>query len=387
MASHRATFAEIDLAAFQHNLKLIRTLIAPGVKVMAVVKADAYGHGAVPCAKAAIQAGADCLGVAILEEGMQLRQSGIEVPILIMASIFPGEVKDLIHHNLSTTLNTEALAEALARQAKNMAKTASVHLKVDTGMGRLGMPPEELIGFVEKIRSLKNLQVDGIFTHFSSADEEDPGFTLWQISRLNKALEQLKSAGTSLPRVHAANSAAILRFPDSQFDLVRPGIILYGALPSSVMQPIVAALRQNNPEHCFHPVMHWKTKILQINHVPKGTPLSYNKQFITQRDSLIATLPAGYADGLSRNLSNRMQVLVRGQRAPQVGVICMDLCLIDVTGVKGVQLEDEVVFFGKQGKTMIPVDEMAERANTISYEILCTVGKRVPRIYLGLIHK
>lgn len=379
MTIQRATIAEIDLTAFKHNLDRIRSLLDPQVKLMAVVKADAYGHGAVPCAKAAMEAGADWLGVAILDEGVELRDSGIDAPVLVMGSIFPDEAKDLVHYDLSTSVSDTSLAQELSRQAEKQGKTVGIHIKIDTGMGRLGMLLEDLLNFVEKVQSLKNLSMEGIFTHLSSADEADPEFTLGQLSLLSQAIDALKSKGITLPMVHAANSSAILNFPDSHLDMVRPGISLYGTLGLSEKSssPNQKAL----PE--FKQVMQWKTKILQINKLPKGTPLSYNRKFTTKRESLIAILPVGYGDGLNRRLSNNMDVLVRGQRVPQVGTICMDLCLVDVTDIEDVQCKDEVALFGQQGDETITVDEMAERCGTISYEILCNVGKRVPRIYLA----
>ena len=385
MTTHRATFAEIDLNAFKHNLGKIRSLLEPQVKIMAVVKTDAYGHGAIPSAKAAIEAGADWLGVAILEEGVELRTSGIDAPILVMGGIFPDETKNLIQYGLSTGVSDLSLANELARQADKQGKTVGVHIKIDTGMGRLGMTPDQLPGFMEQMQSLKSLRVEGICTHLSSADEADPEFTLMQLDRLSRAVDQLKSKGIDLPMTHAANSAAILNFPASHLDMVRPGISLYGTLglsekssnPDRKASPGVSKLALRKEQ-----VMHWKTKILQISKVPKGTPLSYNRQFTTDRDSLIAVLPVGYGDGLNRALSNNMDVLVRGQRARQVGTICMDLSLIDVTAIEGVRPEDEVVLFGQQENEIITVDEMAERCGTISYEILCNVSKRVPRVYL-----
>jgi alanine racemase len=379
MANHRATVAEIDLSAFRHNLTEIRSLVAPKVKIMAVVKADGYGHGAIPCAKAAVEAGTDWLGVAILEEGVELRESGVIAPILVMGGIFPNEVEELIRHDLSTSLSSLPLAERLNQQAEKQGKTVGVHLKVDTGMGRLGMHPEELLSFVEQIQPMKNLRLEGIFTHLSSSDEPDTEYTQLQFSRLVEALTPLKAKGISLPLIHTANSAAILTVADSHLNMVRPGIILYGALPSPALKPTVDAMNAHDVH--FRPVMRWKSKILHINKVPKGTPLSYNRQFTTDRESRIATLPVGYGDGLNRALSNNMDVLIRGQRAPQVGVICMDLTLIDVTDIEGVIVEDEAVLIGTQGEETITADEMAEQCGTISYEILCNVGKRVPRVY------
>ncbi len=379
MENHRATVAEIDLSAFRHNLTSIRSLLAPKVQIMAVVKADGYGHGAIPCAKAAVEAGADWLGAAILQEGVELRENGVTAPILVMGGVFPNEVEELIRHDLSTSVNTLPLARLLNQHAEKQGKMVGVHLKVDTGMGRLGMAPEELLSFVEQIQLMKNLRMEGIFTHLSSADEPDPEFTELQFTRLLHALTALKAKGIALPLIHTANSAAILTVADSHLNMVRPGIILYGALPSPDLKPTIEAMKAHDVS--FHPVMSWKSKIIQINTLPAGSPLSYNRQFTTERESQIATLPIGYGDGLIRALSNNMDVLIRGQRAPQVGTICMDLTLIDVTDIEGVELEDEAVLIGTQGEATITVDDMAEQCGTISYEILCNVSKRVPRVY------
>jgi alanine racemase len=376
MTTQRATIAQVDLNAFKHNLGKIRSLLEPQVKTMAVVKANAYGHGAIPCAKAALEAGADWLGVAILEEGVELRTSGIDAPILVMGSIFPDEAKELVQYGLSTGVSDYSLARELSSQAEKLGKTVGVHLKVDTGMGRLGILPDKLPGFMEEMQSLKNILVEGIFTHLSSADEADPEFTLGQLNRLSQSIDSLKSKSIEVPMVHAANSSAILNFPASHLGMVRPGIALYGTLGLSAK----SSNPNTSPE--LKPVMQWKTKILQISKLPKGTPLSYNRQFTTDRDSVIAVLPVGYGDGLNRRLSNNMEVLVKGKRAPQIGTICMDLSLIDVTDIEGVQCQDEVVLFGQQENKIIAVDEMAERCGTISYEILCNVSKRVPRVYL-----
>jgi alanine racemase len=377
MTIQRATVAEIDLNAFKHNLDRIRSRLDPEVKLMAVVKANAYGHGAIPCAKAALEAGADWLGAAILEEGVELRYSGIDAPILVMGGIFPDEAKSLIQYGLSTSVSDISLAQELSQQADKQGKTAGIHLKIDTGMGRLGITPDELPDFMEQMQSLKSLRVEGIFTHLSSADEADSEFTREQLSRLGQSIDSLKSKGIEVPMVHAANSSGILNFPASHLDMVRPGISLYGTLGLSAKNS-----KPNSTSGELKQVMQWKTKILQIRNLPKGASLSYNRQFTTQRDSRIAVLPVGYGDGLNRRLSNNMEILVRGQRAPQVGTICMDLCLIDVTDIKDVQCEDEVVLFGKQENEFITVDEMAERCGTISYEILCNVSERVPRLYL-----
>ncbi len=349
---------------------------------MAVVKADAYGHGALPCTQAVLDSGADTLGVGILAEGIELREQGIQAPIQVLVGIFPDEVDDLIQHNLTTTLYSRSLAETLSQRAGHLGKAVVVHIKVDTGMGRLGIAPDQLPGLVEYIAGLNNVRIESLFTHLSSADDPDPKFTQNQIARFQSALDQLKKAKLNVPLAHCANSAALLQFPESQYDLVRPGISLYGALPALTLGPVVKSLTTKNPKFSLLPVMQWKTRILNINSLPKGSPVSYGKKFVTQRDSRIATLPVGYADGLERLLTHRMNVLVRGHKAPQVGTICMDMCMIDVTDIAEAQEGDEVVLFGQQGKETITADEMAAQAGTIPYEILCGVGKRVPRSYL-----
>ena len=357
-------------------------MLKPGVQLMAVVKADAYGHGALPCSQAALDAGAETLGVGIVSEGIELREQDVQAPIHVLVGIFPDEVDDLIQHNLTTTLHSRSLAKTLSQRAGVLGKEVGVHLKVDTGMGRLGTAPDQLLGLVEFINSLKNIRIESIFTHFASADSDDPGFTQKQIKQFQSALNQLKKAKLKIPLAHCANSAALLQFPESQHDLVRPGIALYGALPDPGLATAVQSLTSKNKKFSLRPVMQWKTRILSVNALPAGSPVSYSQKFVTSRDSLIAILPVGYADGLERILTNRMQVLVRGHKAPQVGTVCMDMCMVDVTDIADAQEGDEVVLFGQQGSESISVDEMAAQAGTIPYEILCGVGKRVPRIYL-----
>jgi len=379
---HRATVAEVHVSNLRHNVQALRSLLQPGVRLMAVVKADAYGHGAGPCTRAVLEAGADTLGVGILTEGIELREQGIKAPIHVLVGIFPDEANELIQHNLTTTLYSRPLAETLSQRAGRLGKDVGVHIKIDTGMGRLGVSPDQLPGLVEYIAGLNNVRIESLFTHLSSADDSDPEFTQNQIAQFQSALQQLKSAKFNIPLAHCANSAALLQFPESQFDLVRPGIALYGALPAPGLGSVADALTTVNKSFPLLPVMQWKTRILTINSLPKGSPVSYGKKFVTSRDSKIATLPVGYADGLERLLTNRMQVLVRGHKVPQVGTICMDMCMVDVTNITGVQEGDEVVLIGQQGNETITADEMAAQANTIPYEILCGVGKRVPRIYL-----
>ena len=377
MAHHRATRAEIDLTAFRHNLQNLRKYLDPQTRIMAVVKADAYGHGAVPCARIAVESGAaNYLGAGVIEEGIELRENGLNAPILILGSIFPDEAEDLVRHNLATILCTQPLAQALSKEAEKQDKTVSVHIKVDTGMNRLGISPENLPALLDQVRNLKNLKIEAVSTHFSSADDEDLSVTQAQLEKFQTALTILQKEGVHTPIVHCANTSALFKFPESHFNMVRPGLILYGVLPSPSLRPII-----DQGENPFQPVMQWKSQIILLKPIAKNQPVSYSGSFTTQRDSLIATLPIGYADGLHRMLSNKMDVLIRGRRAPQVGNICMDMILIDVTDIPDVQAGDEVVIFGRQEDQMISVEELAMEGQTIPYEILCNVGKRVPRIY------
>jgi alanine racemase len=381
MAQHRATRAEINLKAFKHNLQNLKTILTPETGIMAVVKADAYGHGALPCAKAAVESGVDYLGAGVIEEGIDLRKNGITNPILILGSIFPDETPDLVHHNLSTILCTSQLAQSLSKEAEKQGKSVNVHIKVDTGMNRLGVHPENLLELIKEIGSLPGLKIEGLSTHFSSADDEDISITNNQIKLFQKILAEMQEMGVQPPLTHLANTSALFRFPESHSKMVRPGLILYGALPSPVLQPVVQDICKKENLENFQPVMQWKSKIILLKSVLKGQPLSYSRKYFTQRESLIATLPIGYADGLHRDLSNKMEVLITGKRAPQVGTICMDMTLIDVTEIPNVKLGDEVVIFGRQGAEEIQVEELAEKGNTIPYELLCNVGKRVPRVY------
>ncbi len=380
MAHHRATRAEIDLQAFRHNFQNLRNYLDPQIRIMAVVKADAYGHGAIPCARIAVDSGADYLGAGVIEEGLEFRESGLDAPILILGSIFPDEAEDLVRHDLATILCTQPLAQALSKEARKQDKTVSVHIKVDTGMNRLGVSPENLPGLLDQICNLPNLKIEGISTHFSSADNEDLSITQAQLEKFQTALTIAQKRGVSAPLLHCANTSALFKFPKSRFNMVRPGLILYGTLPSPSLQAVLDQEKKLTP---FQPVMQWKSQIILVKSIAKGQHVSYSGSFTTQKNSLIATLPIGYADGLHRNLSNKMEVLIRGKRAPQIGNICMDMTLIDVTGIADVQAGDEVVLFGKQEDQMISVEELAAKGNTIPYEILCNVGKRVPRVYLN----
>ena len=390
MTENRATFAEINLDSFRHNLHSIKSLIGPDVGTMAIIKADAYGHGAIQCAHAAIKEQVNYIGVGIIQEAIELRENGITSPILILGGIYPNEIEDLIKYNLSTSLSSSVIASAISKKAEQANKSVGVHIKIDTGMGRLGIQPEDFLSLLNNVITCKNLKIDGLFTHFSSADEEDPETTHHQISIFLNVLKKLRTTNFSKMTneidhilFHSANTAGLLRFPESRFDLVRPGISLFGSFPSPTVASVFDSLTNENKGTKLRPVMNWKTKIIQIQTLRKGVPISYGGRYVTKNDrTRIATIPVGYADGLSRRLSNNMELLVKETRVKQVGTICMDMCLIDVTSLPDVKMGDEVVIFGSQGNGQIKVEELATKADTIPYEILCGVGKRVPRIYI-----
>ncbi len=365
----RPTWVEVDRTALRWNARQVRRLIGPRVKFLAIVKANAYGHGAVPCSRVLLAAGADALGVATVEEGIELRTAGIRVPIVILGLTQPAEAQRILLHDLQPAVTTWPQVRALVAVARRLKKNVAVHIKVDTGMGRIGLSPDAARTFFERVRLLPELRVAGLFTHFAHADGKDRQWVDRQVARLHAVAHHL-DRGTLL---HAANSAAVIKFPDTHIDMVRPGLMLYGLYPSPTLRSRVK----------LKPVLSWKTQVIELKQVPAGTGLSYNHTFVTKRASLIATLPVGYADGFSRGLSNCGQVLVRGQRCPVVGRVCMDMCLVDVTRVAGVALGDEVVLIGRQRSAELPVEVMAATLDTITYEIVCTVGARVPRVYLG----
>jgi alanine racemase len=361
----RPTWAEIDLEAVKHNFSVVKELVGKGVGVLSVVKADGYGHGAVEVSKALVESGTDMLGVATVEEAMELRDYGIEVPIMLLGGIRPEEAGIAFQNNMLPCLFSMEVARALDKAASANGKKALYHLKIDTGMTRLGVRPEELTGFLEELSELKNIQMDGILTHLASAFAESPDYTEHQLSHFIGHIQTVREFHHSPRYVHTANSASVIRFPGSHMDLVRPGIMLYTA--------------GENESLGLRPAMKLKSRIIQIRSVPAGTPVSYGGTFVTSRPSVIATLPLGYADGYLRRLSNRAHVSVNGVTAPVAGTVCMDLTMIDVTDVPGLKVGDEVTLFGDE---LVSVERVADWAETISYEILSITGKRVPRIYL-----
>lgn len=371
-SSRKRTQVEIDLGAVKRNIQELRRYVQANVGLMVVVKANAYGHGLVEVATQVCESGAQSLAVSDVEESVILREAGITCPILVLGSTAASDAPTVVHYNLTQAICTEDLVEKLSYEALASGKTAKVHVNIDTGIERLGVPSPRALSFVKHVLSQPGIVVEGIFTHFAEADRPRSRFTEYQLEVFRGVLNSLEVAGIRIPVKHAANSAAVLHFPSSHFDLVRPGIAVYGVYPSSESSDMIH----------LEPVMSLRTEIIRLRRVQKGSGLSYERQFTTKKDSTIATLPIGYADGYPCSLSNAAEVLVHGIRAPVVGAICMDMTLVDVSHVPDVRIGDDVVLLGSQGSATISVQELARRAGTIGYEIVCGIRSRVPRRFL-----
>ncbi|MBI3754547.1 MAG: alanine racemase [Deltaproteobacteria bacterium] len=368
----RPTLAIIDRAAIQSNYLELKRNVAEDVEMLAVVKANAYGHGAVEAGKALEQVGCSFFGVALCEEGVELREAGIKSPIIVLGGVYPNQIRDAVEYDLTPVIFDIETARILDSLSAKTGKRINVHVKLDTGMGRLGLLPYQVVPFFKALKGLPNIEIEGVLSHFAEADEEDKGFTGEQLNVFLKILNVVKDLGFNPRLMHLANSAAIIGHADSHFNLARPGIMLYGAYPAGHMIEKID----------LKPAIRLVTQIIHIKKVSKGFSVSYGRKFITKRDSIIAAIPIGYGDGYSRALSNKGEVLIRGQRARIAGVVCMDITMLDVTHIKDVSEGDEVVLIGKQGNDEITADEVAERAGTISYEILCGISNRVPRVYI-----
>ena len=370
----RPTWAEIDLDALAHNFRLIRECVGPDVKILAAVKANAYGHGAVECSRRLQSEGVDWFGVALPEEGIELRNAGITQPILCMAGIWDGQENLYIQQNLTPVVYRLDTVEQLDRAATDTKKTADIHVKIDTGMGRLGVQPDNVPAFCDALKRFKNVRVDGLMTHLASADDEgQQEFTRDQLKTFQQAVVAFRDHGVAPTYIHAANSAGLFAFTESHGNMVRPGGTLYGfvrdVLPANVEGPPLRL------------VMSLYSQIMLLKRVAKGEKLGYGGTFETTRDSLIATIPIGYDDGYRRVLSNKGRVIVRERFAPVVGRVSMDMTLIDVTEVPGVTIDDRVTLLGREGDLTITAEDLGELAETISYEITCGISNRVPRFY------
>ncbi len=374
--SLRPTQAVIDIEALTHNLAEVRRGSAK-TAVLAVIKANAYGHGAALCGAALERAGVEMLGVALVEEGLELRDAGLRAPVLVLGGVSEGAEHEIVEAGLTPLVFRPDQVRALDEAARSRGTTLVVHLKLDTGMGRIGVRSEDLGELIEALRGARSLQLEGVMSHFANADLADQAMNKLQLERFSTALAALGAAGMHPRWRHLSNSAGVLGLPGAHdgelCNLVRPGLMLYGESPAERLRDAAR----------LHPVLSWQTEIIHLKRVPAGTPISYGGRWSATRESLIATLPVGYADGYNRKLTNTGEVLVRGQRATVAGTVCMDMVMVDVTAIAGVSRGDEVVLLGRQGDDSISAQELATKVGTIPYEIFCDISARVPRVEKG----
>ncbi|MBK5251764.1 MAG: alanine racemase [Peptostreptococcaceae bacterium] len=368
----RPAWVEIDLDAFEENFRKIKALVRPGTMVTGVIKADAYGHGAVEIGKVLLDQGVDRFAVATLSEAVQLRKVFKSVPILILGYTPTYGADELIENEIIQTMYNVDEARIFSARAEKLGKTLKVHIKIDSGMSRLGFQAtEDSVDKIMEISKLPYIEIEGMFTHFAVADEIDKAYTYGQYEKYKFMVDALKARGLEIPVKHVSNSAAIMDLPEMNLDMVRAGIILYGLYPSNEVIKDRIDLKQ---------VMSLKAEISHVKELEAGRGVSYGLKYVTPGLRKIATIPIGYADGFTRMLSGKAEVLVKGKKVPVVGRICMDQCLIDVTGID-VKIGDEVVLFGSDGKNTISIDEVAAKLGTINYEITCMINKRIPREY------
>jgi alanine racemase len=368
-------WAEVNLDSIAHNAKEIRRITNKKTEIMGVVKADAYGHGVFEVAKTLLGCGFTRLAVSMLDEAIQLRQSGISVPILILSYTDPIRAEEIIEHNVTQTVFSHDLANALSDAAVKLKRDVKIHIKIDTGMTRVGfMPGYSAVKNVVEISKLPRIVIEGLYTHFATADEKNREYTYMQFERFMSICSELRRIGVDIPVKHVANSAALIEYPEMHLDMVRPGIIIFGMYPSVDI---------DKTKIDIIPAMSLKANIILVKDVEKNTSVSYGRMFTTNRISKIATIPIGYADGYSRVLTGKGTVLVNGCETPIVGSICMDQCMIDITDIKGdVNVGDEVILLGRQGEKIITAEDIANRIGTINYEVVCVIGRRIPRVYI-----
>lgn len=377
-------WAEIDLSAIEHNVRELRRVTSPSARMMAVVKANGYGHGAVEVARTALQNGAQCLGVARIDEGIELREAGLTAPILILGYTPIERAGDLLANELTQTVFTLHAAQAFSEIATQQGQKLRIHLKVDTGMGRIGLPagPQTPMGpavaTALEIARLPGLEIEGIFTHFASADSADKTFARRQFDRFMTFLGALRREGLRIPIRHAANSAAIIELPETHLEMVRAGISLYGLYPSEEVEKNRIMLT---------PAMTLKARVVHVKSVPAGFSVSYGMTFQTDSPTTIATIPVGYADGYSRGLSSRGRMLIRETSVPIAGRVCMDMTMVDAGKISEITVGDEVVVFGRQGAAKLGAEDLAGMLGTISYEVVSALTARVPRVYIREEHR
>jgi len=377
MIASSLTTVEISRKALIDNLQQFRRKLGPGVKMMAVVKANAYGHGIEAVSKIVSHHGADWLGVSSLEEGILLRERGMTLPILVLGYIPLAEIKEGLKNDLSFVVYHQEMVKKAAEEAKKLKKLARIHLKVETGTNRQGIRLKDLSPFVQFCLKQKNIFLEGIYTHYANVEEAlDSGFALEQLKVFKRALQLIKEADVKIPIRHIACSAAAILFDQAFFDLVRIGIGLYGLWPSSKVK---TSAQERKTGIKLLPVLTWKTKVAQVKEVPKGETIGYGRTYRTERKSRIAVLPVGYWDGYDRKLSNSGRVLIHGQFAPVVGRVCMNMTMVDVTDIPKVKTEDEVVLLGRQNGNEIPAEEIAQKIGTINYEVVTRINPELPR--------
>ncbi|MBU0503909.1 MAG: alanine racemase [Candidatus Omnitrophota bacterium] len=376
---YRPTWAEVNLSNLSYNFKKIKSLLSSDTKVMACVKADAYGHGIIPVSKKLESLGVDCLGVASIDEGIALRKAGLKSQILILGLILKEDIEPLFKYRITPTVCVDELARVLNKRACSKKISIPVHIKLDTGMGRVGVLYDQAFNFIRRVQRLKYIRIQGIFTHFPLADVDDD-FTRKQIRMLDLFLSDLEKEGTNIAIVHIANSMGVVGYQDSHFNMVRPGLVLYGLYPEYNF-PAKAGSRNMREEIKLKPVLSLKTRVIYVKRVPKGYGISYGHTYVTKKESTIVTLPIGYGDGYPRNLSNKAPVLIKGERFKVSGRVCMDQMMVDV-GDHKIKVGDEAVLIGSQAKFKITAEELARLSETISYEIACGLGSRIPRVYL-----
>jgi alanine racemase len=371
--SGRVTRAEIDLDAARHNITTLKRHIGDDVRMMAVVKANAYGHGAVPFAQTALECGASYLAVACADEGVQLRRGGISAPVLVMGYSQPAEMKRIAEYNLTPTINDTAQAQALSEAARTLGVKTTVHLKVDSGMNRYGSDAGELVKLAQAISRMRPLDMEGLFTHFARSDESDKSWTDQQFERYCIAKDELRKAGFEFRLYHCANSAAVMELPKTHMNMVRTGTALYGLYPS----------REVSKDIKLRPVMSLKSRVGRVHALKPGDGVSYGYTFVAKENARVALIPVGYGDGYKRSLSNIAPVLIHGHRVQVAGRVCMDQTVLNVSDVDDVCVGDEVVLIGRQGDQEIPVEELADLTGTINYEVCTWLSARVPRLYFS----
>ncbi len=376
------TWLEISRFAIKHNLKQFRKIIGPNIKLMAVVKSNAYGHGMIEVVIIALNNGTDWLGVVNLDEALKLRRAKIKAPILIL-SYFPFEdskqIREAIKNEIDLPIYNLKIAKLLSKIASKIGKSAKTHIKVDTGTSRLGVLVKDALDFIRKVRQLPNLETRGIFTHYASSEEQDQTFTNKQTEEFRKLLDGLRQENIEIPLAHTACSAACIINPQTHSDMVRIGISFYGLWPSQDTKRLAQKVR---PEFNLKPVLTWKTRIIQIKDLPEGTTVGYGCTYEVKRPTRLAVLPCGYYEGYDRLLSNKGEVLIKGKRCKVLGRVCMNLTMVDVTDITDVKVGDEVILIGKQGREEITAEEIAEKIETINYEVVSRINPNLLRIYV-----